>query len=151
LTPSISASNIASNARGNAFKIRESSSAGQHSAHVIERWPMTDRAALPADIRNRPLRRSARVNSRGPVLLEWLDATGARRKAEGRTRVVNFYGCLLVTMGDLPVGAELKLTNCVNNRGIQGKVVWRGNDSHDGWELGIELTSPDHDYWGLEI
>ena len=109
------------------------------------------RGTLPADIRHRPLRRSNRVNSHGAVLLEWLDGKGVRHSVEGRTRVVNFYGCLVVTVGDLPVGKQMQLTNLANNRCAQGKVVWRSNDSNEGWELGIELANPDADYWGLDI
>jgi hypothetical protein len=30
-------------------------------------------------------------------------------------------------------------------------VVWKGGGRSDGWEYGIELISPEMDFWGLEL
>ena len=32
-----------------------------------------------------------------------------------------------------------------------GVVVWKGSQETDGWELGIALTRPPMDFWGVEL
>lgn len=97
-------------------------------------------------------RRGPRVNSRVPVTIEWRDGLKGREcHAEARTRVVNFYGCLLVTERPMPREQKLVLTNLANQRSIGGVVVYRGKKGPDGWEMGVELTSPRTDFWDVEL
>ena len=112
---------------------------------------MLNREPLPKDIRHRPKRRSARVNSHTPVILEWGSNPIDSQRTEARTRVVNFYGCLLVAPHDLALGQRLRLTNAANNRCSDAAVVWRGKERTEGFELGVELLNPGTDFWGLEI
>ncbi|MFY9530968.1 MAG: hypothetical protein WBC04_03915 [Candidatus Acidiferrales bacterium] len=91
------------------------------------------------------------MNSHAPVILEWGTGPGIQRRAEGRTRVVNFYGCLVQAAQDLGLGQRLRLTNLANNRSSEAKVVWKGKEGSDGWELGIELLNPGVDFWGLDL
>jgi hypothetical protein len=102
------------------------------------------------NMKGRELRRSARVNSHVPVALEWMDQLKGRLSGKGKTRVVNFYGCLVLSPQELSIGQALRLTNLVNDRDLEAKVVWKGASTTDGWELGIELANPDSDYWGLD-
>ena len=97
-------------------------------------------------------RRAPRLNSRVPVTIEWRDGLkGQQCHAEARTRVVNFYGCLLVA--DRPMAREQKLvlTNLTSQQKIGGVVVFRGNKGPEGWEMGVELTRPETDFWGVEL
>ncbi len=112
---------------------------------------MLSRDTLPKDIKHRPKRRGERVNSHTPVILEWADSGAGRHRTEARTRVVNFYGCLVVAPDDLTVGQRLRLTNAANNRCSDAAVVWRGKERTEGYELGVELLNPGADFWGLEI
>lgn len=97
-------------------------------------------------------RRGPRVNSRVPVAMEWRDGLkGQECHAEARTRVVNFYGCLLVTERPMPREQKLVLTNLANHQRIGAVVVFRGKKGPDGWEMGVELTSPKMDFWGVEL
>jgi hypothetical protein len=91
------------------------------------------------------------MNSHAPVILEWGTGPGIQQRAEGRTRVVNFYGCLVQAAQDLILGQHLRLTNLANNRSSEAKVVWKGKEGSDGWELGIELLNPGVDFWGLDL
>src|SRR5579872_792250 len=94
-------------------------------------------------------RRSLRVNSRVPVVLEWQGAAGEKLRAEGFTRVVNHNGCLLVFRENLGKDQRILMTNAANEQVNDAVVVWQGKHSGDGWELGIELTQPPMGFWGL--
>lgn len=97
------------------------------------------------------MRRSGRVNSHSRVLLEWADGTGARQSVEGKTRIISFYGCLLVAERQLELGQSVQVTNLANKRSLGAKVVWKGGAVAGGWEMGIELSGPDDEYWGLDL
>lgn len=100
------------------------------------------------NMKGREMRRSERVNSHVPVVLEWTDRSSLL-SIKGKTRVVNFYGALVLAAENLSVGQQFRLTNLVNKRTLEAKVVWQGNATSDGWELGVELANPDSEYWGL--
>lgn len=97
-------------------------------------------------------RRSPRMNSRVPVAIEWREqAINRTNRAEAHTRVVNFYGCLLVAAKPMPMEQEMTITNLANRRSTSAVVVYRGNKSLDGWEMGVELVQPETDFWGIEL
>jgi hypothetical protein len=106
---------------------------------------------LPRDIRLRRKRRGPRMNSRVPVSIEWNGNVGPRRFESGFTRVVNTYGCLLVSPRDVEVDQVVRLTNMATRSSVEGKVVWRGGQRPDGWDVGIEFTSEDLSFWGLDL
>lgn len=96
-------------------------------------------------------RRSARVNSRVRVALEWQDAGGAAQREEADTRVVNWSGGLVMLTVDLPLDTRLRVTNLNSQETIDGVVVWKGKRVANGFEHGIELNKPRTDFWGLEF
>ncbi len=95
-------------------------------------------------------RRGVRVNSQVPVVVEW-DTGGELQRGEAQTRVVGPYGCMVVLPRSLEVKQQIQLTNLVSKQSNPGVVVWRGHERAEGWELGIELTNPQMDFWGLEL
>jgi hypothetical protein len=106
--------------------------------------------AKPAQPTGREQRRGKRVNSRVPVAVEWR-AGGELRRNEAQTRVVGPYGCMLVLPTNLDVKQAIQLTNMVSQQSNPAVIVWRGAQRPEGWELGIELISPQMDFWGLEL
>jgi hypothetical protein len=106
---------------------------------------------LPRDIRNRNKRRGLRVNSRVPVTIEWNGSAGPLHFDPGFTRVVNGYGCLLVSPQEIEMQQRLRLTNLATRERADGVVVWKGTQRPDGWELGVELVGADLNFWGVEI
>jgi len=106
---------------------------------------------LPRDIRNRHKRRGLRVNSRVPVSIEWNGSGGPGKNEAGFTRVVNSYGCLLVSPREIEAQQRLRLTNLATRELAEGVVVWKGSQRPDGWELGVELVGANLNFWGVEI
>jgi hypothetical protein len=106
---------------------------------------------LPKDIRTRSKRRGPRVNSRVRVSMEWDGKAGAPQFQPVFTRVVNNYGCLLVSPREIGAQQKLLLTNLATRRTAQALVVWKGPQGSDGWDLGVELLAADLDFWGVEL
>ena len=96
-------------------------------------------------------RRGTRMNSRVAVTIEWQDAGGGTLREQAFTRVIGPYGCLVVLPQALSVQQNLRLVNLATEQMNGGVVVWKGNQQVEGWELGIELTQPPMDFWGLEL
>jgi hypothetical protein len=69
----------------------------------------------------------------------------------GFTRVVNSYGCLLVSPKEIEMQQRLRLTNLATRQLAEGVVVWKGSQRPDGWEVGVELVGADLNFWGVEI
>jgi hypothetical protein len=101
--------------------------------------------------RYREKRRGQRMNSRVPVRLEWDTPAGERVQVAAHTRVVNPYGCMIVLKHALELEHRVALTNLATNSTNAAVVVWKGGARSDGWEYGIELVSPEMDFWGLEL
>jgi hypothetical protein len=101
--------------------------------------------------RYREKRRGQRMNSRVPVRLEWDAASGERMQVAAHTRVVNPYGCMIVLKHSLELEDRVALTNLATNSTNIAVVVWKGGTRPDGWEYGIELVTPEMDFWGLEL
>ena len=91
------------------------------------------------------------MNSRVPVEIEWGAAAGTRRFEPGFTRVVNNYGCLLVSPREAELTQKLRLTNLVNREMADAIVVWKGTQRPDGWDLGVELVAANLDFWGVDL
>jgi hypothetical protein len=91
------------------------------------------------------------MNSRVPVSIEWEEAQGQRVRSKAFTCVVNPYGCLVVLSENLPIDQQVVVINMVSEQTIPGTVVWRGSLRDEGWELGIELSQPPADFWGLDL
>jgi hypothetical protein len=91
------------------------------------------------------------MNSRVPVTIEWNGAAGPLRFEAGFTRVVNNYGCLLVSPTEVELKQRLRLTNLSTRQAADGVVVWKGTQRPDGWDLGVELVGADLDFWGVEL
>lgn len=106
---------------------------------------------LPRDIRNRRKRRGPRMNSRVPVTIEWGESAGPRSFEPGYTRVVNNYGCLLVSPKEINTHQRLRLTNIATRQAAEAIVVWKGAQRPDGWDLGVELVGANLDFWGVEL
>ena len=106
---------------------------------------------LPKDARNKSTRRGERVNWRAPVTIEWNGSSGPLHFEPGFTRVVNSYGCLLVSPREIEAQQRLRLTNLATREKADGVVVWKGTQRPDGWELGVELLGANMNFWGVEI
>ena len=72
-------------------------------------------------------------------------------KKDAQTRVVGPYGCLLVLAQNLDVKQEIELTNLLSKASSPARVVWRGVERAEGWELGIELINPQMGFLGLDL
>jgi hypothetical protein len=113
---------------------------------------MTVSLDLPKDIRKRQNRRGPRMNCRVPVSIEWNgESVGPRRFESAFTRVVNGYGCLLVSPREVDVKQVLHLTNLSSRKAVKGSVVWKGTQRPDGWDLGVEFLESDLNFWGLDL
>lgn len=109
-------------------------------------------AGLSLEVKMREKRRGPRMNSQVPVAIEWREELKGREcQVQARTRVVNFYGCLLVAARPMAMEQKLVLTNLANQRKIGAVVVYRGKKGLDGWELGVELVNPALDFWGVDL
>ena len=106
---------------------------------------------LPKDIRTRSKRRGPRMNSRVPVAIEWNLNAGALHFEAGFTRVVNTYGCLLVSPREISLRERIRLTNLATRQMADAVVVWKGAQRPDGWDLGVELVSADLNFWGVDL
>lgn len=92
------------------------------------------------------------MNSRVPLRVEWLNnVSGPAQQENAQTRVVNYYGCLLVSPQAMPIEQRLRITNLATRQSMLGVVVWQGKKQMEGWELGVELVQPQTDFWGMEI
>jgi hypothetical protein len=96
-------------------------------------------------------RRGVRLNSRVPVAVEWDTPGSETQRVEAFTRVVNPYGCLVVLSADLVLEQRLRVVNLATESANSGVIVWKGHHRTEGWEIGIELTQPPMDFWGLEL
>jgi hypothetical protein len=96
------------------------------------------------------IRAGARVNSRAKVALEWSEA-GRVLRAEGYTVDISPKGCLAIVPQGFAVGQRLRLVNLLNHNTCDAVLVWRGHEGRSGWELGLELQDPCHDFWGLDL
>jgi hypothetical protein len=112
---------------------------------------MTFTEDLPKDIRSRRKRRGPRMNSRVPVIIEWDGRIGPLHFESGFTRVVNNYGCLLVSPKEIDLQQRVRLTNLSTRQAANAVVVWKGAQRPDGWELGVELVAAELDFWGVDI
>jgi len=91
------------------------------------------------------------MNSRIRVAIQRGPKSRAEQVAEGFTRVVNSYGCLLISPVDMDLDCRLRLTNRCTGQTVEGVVVWKGVRQVDGWELGVELITANLEFWGLEL
>lgn len=106
----------------------------------------------PRDLRTATKRRGDRMNYRVPVSIEWDgEIAGAGCLETGFTRVVNDYGCLLVSPREMDLQQRLRVTNLVTRQQCGAEVVWKGTQRPDGWDLGVKLTDAMLDFWGVAI
>lgn len=95
-------------------------------------------------------RRSPRLTVEIPVRVLWRDPGGASHDIRAATAIVSRHGALLYLSLPLSLGAELRLTNPINNLSATARVVWTGDTLPDGTaRVGIEFSSPvGYDFWG---
>lgn len=91
------------------------------------------------------------MNSRVAVSLEWDGKAGPWQFEAGFTRVVNSYGCLLVSPREVDARQKLRLTNLATRQAADAVVVWKGPRRSDGWDLGVQLISDNLDFWGVDL
>lgn len=91
------------------------------------------------------------MNSRVPVNIEWNGKSGPVHSEPGFTRVVNTYGCLLVSPSEIELQQRLRVTNLLTRSSSDGVVVWKGSQRPDGWDLGVELVAADLNFWGVDL
>lgn len=106
----------------------------------------------PKEVRSATKRRSPRMNCRVPVSIEWGGGpSGSQRLDTAFTRVVNAYGCLLVSQKELDLQQRLRVTNLVTRQRAEAEVVWKGTHRPDGWDLGVKLMEFQIDFWGMDL
>jgi hypothetical protein len=104
----------------------------------------------PKESRGSAKRRGRRTNYRVPVSIEWdCAAAGGPCLEAAFTRVVNDYGCLLVSPKELVLQQRLRVTNLITRQQAYAVVVWKGTERPDGWDLGVKLTEAVMDFWGI--
>jgi hypothetical protein len=96
-------------------------------------------------------RRGTRLNSHVRLAVEWEDAAGQTIREEGFTRVVNPAGCMAVLSREVPLELRVRLTNLnlPAAEPVRGTVVWKGRETPEGHEIGIEFVQSQLDFWGL--
>lgn len=106
----------------------------------------------PKDVRLASKRRSARMNCRVPVSVAWNEgASGSHHFEKGFTRVVNMYGCLVVSPMDMELHQRVRITNLATRQEADAEVVWKGTRRPDGWDLGLKLMEERIDFWGVDF
>ncbi len=96
-------------------------------------------------------RRGVRLNSRVRLAVEWEVAPGQTVREEGFTRVVNPAGCMALLPRDMPLELRVRVTNLnmPDTEPVRGTVVWKGRETPEGHEVGIEFVQSQLDFWGL--
>jgi len=112
---------------------------------------MSPQADPGAEVKLQNRRRGERLNTRVPISIEWDKSDGSFSRQRAYTRVVNAYGCLLIAPQGFERDQRLRIVNLANFRSNQGVVVWKGKERTEGWELGVELVSPEMDFWGIQL
>ncbi len=102
------------------------------------------------EARMQHIRAGLRLNSRVAIAIEWTEA-GRTLRAEGFTVDVSPQGCLAVVPQGFAVGQRLRIVNLANRNVSECVLVWRGHEGRSGWELGLQLETPPHDFWGLDF
>jgi len=49
------------------------------------------------------------------------------------------------------VGQRMRVVNLLNQKCCEAKLIWRGHEGRQGWELGLELVDPPEEIWGIEL
>lgn len=96
------------------------------------------------------LRAVARVNSRVPITVEWVEAN-TRHSVIGYTVDIGPKGCLAIVPQGFAIGQRLRVLNMVNKEAADAILIWRGHEGRAGWELGIELQNAAEAFWGVEF
>jgi hypothetical protein len=91
------------------------------------------------------------MNSRVPVSIEWDAPGGPLHFESGFTRVINSYGCLLVSPSEIEEREKVRVTNLSTRQMVDGVVVWKGTKRPDGWDLGVEFAAAELDFWGIDL
>ena len=102
------------------------------------------------DARMQHIRAGVRLNSRVPVMVEWME-DGELHRESGVTMDVSPKGGMVVLPKGLAVGQKLRLVNKVTGLVTEAVLVWRGHEGRAGWELGLQLEEPPADFWGVEF
>jgi hypothetical protein len=102
------------------------------------------------EARMQHLRASVRLNSRVPLLVEWTE-DGQMHSEAGYTMDVSPKGCLAIVPQGFAVGQKLRLRNKVTGKEADAVLIWRGHEGRAGWELGLQLESASHDFWGVDF
>ena len=109
------------------------------------------RKEVSREVKWRERRRGARVNSNVNIAIEWEGKSELPERLEARTRMVGPYGCLVVLPHEFELDQHVHVTNLANKQGAAAAIVCMGKKRVEGWEFGIELISPELDFWGLEL
>ena len=96
------------------------------------------------------VRSAARVNSRVPGALEWIE-NGRPSRVEAYTIDISSYGCLAVAPQGFVIGQKLQMVNLVNKKKCDARVVRRGQEGSSGWEVGLQLLEPSSDFWEIDL
>jgi PilZ domain len=96
------------------------------------------------------MRAGVRVNSRIPVRLDWPEANETR-SIDGQTMDISPRGCMAIAPHAFTVGQKLQIVNAISLKQCEAILIWRGHQARNGWELGIELLNPPHDFWEVDF
>jgi len=96
------------------------------------------------------LRRSGRFALVIPLRVQWRDARDTRDavfQEEAEAIEVNMHGAMLRMMTRPPLGAQVKLTNCISDEVAQARVVSAGRSRQN--TVAVELLVPSETFWGI--
>ncbi len=105
-------------------------------------------------------RREQRIEVMIPLVVKWTDSDGQRYETASYARVVNSYGCLLIVDAVLSDESLITLFNPTTLSSTTARIVGRGSVDTKGRQsilaelgkpFGVELDSPDPDFWGAEF
>jgi hypothetical protein len=96
-------------------------------------------------------RRSSRVFTRITVRVEGKGNDGRKFRESSHTIVINAHGGLIYLQEELPLGADLVLSNPITEEEQECRVVYLGDSSEKGRRVGVEFLSPSPHFWGVEF
>jgi hypothetical protein len=107
---------------------------------------------MATELQLREKRRGDRVLIRIPVQVKAEGEDGSAVDEPAETVVVSRYGALLRTTKPLEKGSYLTLTNGFSREVEKFRVVWLSEKQPDGqWDVGVEATNPQEDFWGIRF
>lgn len=96
-------------------------------------------------------RRSSRAFLRVKLVAAGRNHGGKRFRQACETVLVNEHGGLLCIPQEVDMGAELVITSPFTQEDQECRVVFVGDESANGWRVGVEFLTPAPRFWGRDF